>query len=451
MRLTAVFLVFLAAPLGAEDLQTQVYRARDRALPALVNVRPVVDLFQGGRRRRAQVTGSGVIVRADGLVVTNFHVAGHARKVYCTLADKNRVEAKLLGGDPATDLAVLQLDMKEVRRIGAVFTVASLGSKRAVQVGEFVLALGAPRGLSTSLTTGVVSNLSRFLGDDITLPSGEPTGLYNTWIQTDAAINPGNSGGPLVNLLGEVIGINSRGVQGGDGLGFAIPAPVVRYVYEQIVANGRVKRSWVGIDRGLQPLSFDAPVRGVRLGHVVPGSPAAKAGLKPGDIVTTISGEKIDARFADDIPSIRRLVATSPVDEPLAFGVMRNGKTMAIQVRTRELTARKAQRFDARRFGCTVRDVTDRFARTNRLGDQRGVLVTGVMRGGPAAAAGIRSGDVILGFARTGIANLDGFRTQYEEAVEKKTESVLVNVWRNQRKLFRVVKPKLGALEEDDE
>ena len=136
-----------------------------------------------------------------------------------------------------------------MQRLGGSFGVAELGASVPVQVGEFVIALGSPRGLSMSLSSGVVSNTVRFFGGNITLPTGELTGMYNNWIQTDAAINPGNSGGPLVNMDGKVIGINSRGVPGGDGLGFAIPASVVKRVYSQIVGHGRVIRAWIGIDR----------------------------------------------------------------------------------------------------------------------------------------------------------------------------------------------------------
>ncbi|MDH3593136.1 MAG: PDZ domain-containing protein, partial [Planctomycetota bacterium] len=262
--------------------------------------------------------------------------------------------------------------------------------------------------------------------------------------------NLGNSGGPLVNLQGEVIGINSRGIPGGDGLGFAIPAHVVKHVYEHIVEFGRVKRSWIGIDRGLQPLGFDAPVRGIRLGHVAPGSPAAKAGLKPGDILTTIGGDKVDARFADDIPPIRRLVSSAPVDELLKFDVTRGDERLALEVRTRELTATKALRFDARRFGCTVRDVTARFARRTGMGTPRGVLVTGVVRGGPAAVSGLRTGDVILALGKDDIAGLNEFENRYDEAIKGSVETVLVNVWRNQRKLFRVLKPAPKEEDEDE-
>ena len=170
LRCTALLLLATTA-FAQNDVQSRIYRSRDRALPALVNVQPVLDVFRAGRKRQSTAIGSGVIVRKDGLVVTNFHVAGHAKRLFCTLADKTRVSAKLLGGDPATDLAVLQLDLKELKRLGATFKVAKLGSTSPPQVGEIVIALGSPRGLSLSLTRGVVSNTERFMGGNITSPS----------------------------------------------------------------------------------------------------------------------------------------------------------------------------------------------------------------------------------------------------------------------------------------
>ncbi len=162
MRRTLLALVVLATAAGAEDdLQTRLFRARDRVLPALINVQPVLDVYSGGRRRQSTAIGSGVILSEDGLAVTNFHVAGHAKKIFVTLADKTRIPAKLLGGDPSTDLAVLRIDVNEVKRLGGKFGVAKLGAVTEVQVGEFVTALGSPRGLSMSLTTGYVSNKGR--------------------------------------------------------------------------------------------------------------------------------------------------------------------------------------------------------------------------------------------------------------------------------------------------
>ena len=440
------------AALAQEDLQTRLYRARDRTLPALVNVQAVRDIYQGGRRRRGTSTGSGVILREDGLLVTNFHVAGHARKLFCTLADKTVVPARLLGGDPATDLAVLRLDTAEVERLGGTFGIAKLGTKTRAQVGEFVIALGSPRGLTMSLTKGVVSNTERFFGGNITLPSGELTGMYNNWIQTDAAINPGNSGGPLVNMNGEVIGINSRAIPGGDGLGFAIPATVVNMVFDQIVEHGRVRRAWIGIDRGLEPLGLEAKLRGVRIGHVDAGSPAATAGIKPGDVVIAIAGEEVDARHVDAIPPVRRVIAESVVGRPLEIKLVRDGEALAIEVVTQELKARQADQFAAKRFGLTVRAISARYARRNGLESTQGVLVTGVAGGGPAAAGDVRRGDIILKVGKETVKSLEAFQELYGAAIEKPgAGNVLMSIRRGTARMFRAVKPSKKGSEEEDE
>jgi len=450
-RCTALLVLCLCTrAIAQDDLQSKVFRARDRALPALVNVQPVLDVFRQGRRRQGTATGSGVIVRADGLVVTNFHVAGHAKKIFCTLADKTRVPAKLLGGDPATDLAVLRLDMAAVKRLGASFGVAELGSETQVQVGEFVIALGSPRGLSMSLTKGVVSNTQRYFGGDITLPTGELTGMYNNWIQTDAAINPGNSGGPLVNLKGQVIGINSRGIPGGTGLGFAIPADVVKHVYEQIVRVGRVQRSWIGLDRGLEPLSFDAGVRGVRVGHVAADSPAQTAGITPGDIIVSIGGQRVEAMFLDHIPSIRRIIAESEVGAPLRIEFVRGGEKNMVKVETQELKALKAEQFAARRLGFTARVISERYARRNGLHSTAGVLLTGVAPGGPAAATGLRTGDIVLQLDRKPVKDLASFRALYRNAIDAGRSSILLSVQRGGATMLRVLTPSKTDPEDDE-
>ncbi|MFQ5844869.1 MAG: trypsin-like peptidase domain-containing protein, partial [Planctomycetota bacterium] len=405
---------------------------------------------RSGRRRQQTAIGSGVIVSEDGLVVTNFHVAGHAKKIICTLADKTRVSAKLLGGDPATDLAVLRIDVAEAKKRGGSFRVAELGHSAAVQVGAYVIALGSPRGLSMSLTAGVVSNTERYLGAAMNLPTGEPTGMYNNWIQTDAAINPGNSGGPLVDLEGRVIGINTRAISGGDGLGFAIPADVVRRVYTQIVEHGSVVRAWIGVDRGLEPLSADSEVRGVRIGHVDPDSPAAEAGLRPGDVIQAIGGEPVDARHVDEITPIRHRIADAPVHEPLTLEIRRGDGTREVRIVTKRLPSRKAEHFDARRFGLTARAITERYARRRGLLSTDGVLVEGIVAGGPAAAAGLRRGDIILRLRRDAVTDLDAFGRLYRAIRKESPKTVLVSIRRGQEQMLRALTPSRKD-EEDDE
>ncbi|MCZ6574772.1 MAG: trypsin-like peptidase domain-containing protein [Planctomycetota bacterium] len=448
-RVPLLLLLCGAVAADVQDLQSRVFHARDRVLPALVNVQVVTETFQGGRRRQMTAGGSGVVVSADGLVVTNFHVAGHAKKVFCTLADKTRVRAELLGGDPSTDLAVLRLDLKEIKRLGGSFKVATLGRSEGVQVGDFVIALGSPFGLTASLTSGVISNTERYLSSSQRLPTGEPTGMFNNWIQTDAAINPGNSGGPLVNLSGEVIGINTRAITG-DGLGFAIPVDTVKRVYTQIVAHGSVVRSWIGVDRGLEPLGLESEVRGVRVGHVDEGSPAAKAGLRPGDIIQAIAGKPVEAVHLDQIASIRSTIADAPLGKPLTLRVRRGEETVDLSAVTERLGALKLEYFDARRFGLTARPVTERFARQRGLKSTAGVVITGVTGGGPAAAADLQAGDIILKVQRKSVESLQSFRKLYREIQKDMPEKVLVSIQRGQARMFRALTPSKKD-EEDDE
>ncbi|RME28914.1 MAG: hypothetical protein D6800_03360, partial [Candidatus Zixiibacteriota bacterium] len=202
------------------SFQKDIYRARDKVLPALVHIQPVIKDFNTGELKKQAIIGSGVIFHPDGYVVTNYHVAGKAERIICTLSDREEVPATFVGGDPPTDIAVIKLDLSEY---DGQIHVAQFGNSDSVQVGQQVLAMGSPLSLSRTISMGVISTRDRYFSDEIRLPTGEPTGRYNLWLQTDAAINPGNSGGPLVDMSGRVIGINSRATFGANNLGFAIP------------------------------------------------------------------------------------------------------------------------------------------------------------------------------------------------------------------------------------
>jgi len=284
--------------------------ARDQVYPATVRVDARRVEYVGGKQRRRGGNGSGVIFDNDGHVLTNYHVAGKADELTVILFNKERVRAELVGGDPWTDLAVIQLDLDEIREKGLSFNYATFGDSDRIAEGDSVLAIGSPFGLSRSISSGIISCSDRILGTGLEMPGGLETGLFNTWLQTDAAINPGNSGGPLVNLQGEVIGINTRG--GGNDLGFAVPINVAKEVVRQILESGKVKRSTIGLT--LQPLQdletfLDVgKMEGAVVSSVEPNGPAAEAGIQPQDILVEFAGKPVRGRYPEQLFELRRRV-----------------------------------------------------------------------------------------------------------------------------------------------
>jgi len=310
--------------------QDRIFLARDRVLPALVHIQPVLEIFESGEKGKLAVTGSGVIFSDAGYILTNTHVVGGAQRLTCTLFNQEEVEARLIGIDPLSDLAVIKIEMGEA---GAGVRHATLGDSSSLEVGQMVVAMGTPLGLARSLTLGVISSLDRYFPESL-LPSGTLTGTYNTWIQTDAAINPGNSGGPLVDLDGKVIGINARAItMVGENLGFAIPINLAKEIAAQLIQKGQIARSWIGVScqqmKGLAE-HFGVPEdSGALIGSVVPGSPAADAGLQAGDIIVAVGGKRTET--SRDVRDELGRVDTGQVE----ITVNRDGKE---QVMTAELT-----------------------------------------------------------------------------------------------------------------
>jgi len=403
--------------------------AAKAALPAVVNVAtaraaklpddPFARLFFGNRpARRERGLGSGVIVSADGFVLTNNHVVEGAQDIRVTLADRREVSARLVGTDPKTDLAVLKLP-------GAGYPVVALADSSRVEVAEVVLALGNPFGLSQTVTQGIVSAVGRA---DLGIAD------YEDFIQTDAPINPGNSGGALVDARGALIGINTAifsQTGGSQGIGFAVPVNMARQVMDQLVRRGRLTRGYLGVSlqevtpalaRGLGV----SAERGVVVGDVAPDSPAARAGLKRGAVILAVDGKPVD-----DVGRFRNLVAGTAPGTTLKLTVLRDGREQTLDVALGETPERgpttAAPPSAPERPGLSVTDVTPEVAKTLGLPPGlAGALVTEVMPGGPAAEAGLRPGDVIQEVNRKPVRSAEEFARAVEQ-VRGRDIVVLVN------------------------
>lgn len=422
----------ISSPLAAQTIQEDIFHARDRVLPALVHIQPVITNYTTGELEKQAVIGSGVVFHTDGYVVTNYHVAGKATRIYCTLADKELVPATFVGGDPLTDLAVIKLDLTNYH---GTLHAAEFGNSDSVQAGQYVLAMGSPLSLSRSISVGVVSTKDRYFSPEVRLPSGERTGRYNLWIQTDAAINPGNSGGPLVDLTGRVIGINSRATMFANNLGFAIPINIVKDVTHKILTEGGIVRSWIGLHcQALQELEgfFGTnPGSGVLIASIDPGSPAEKAFLKAGDIILSINDKPVSARFVEELPAFYGEIASKPPGTQLTLAVRRGAEEFTIDVTTRQLGDMQGEDFEVRGWGFSVKAITKQMAIENQLRDTLGVLVVGVKSVGMTDDGGLRRDDVITSLNSKPVPTLSDFVAVYEQLEQERADKALATLKRN--------------------
>jgi len=368
------------------------------------------DRFFGGRgrpRRQRPSLGSGFIINSTGYIVTNNHVVEGASEIKVTLATQEEFDATLVGRDPKTDVALIKV--KSTQPLPTV----PFGNSDALEVGEWVLAIGNPFGLGHTVTSGIVSAKGRIIG----------AGPYDDFIQTDASINPGNSGGPLFNMRGEVIGINTAIVAGGQGIGFATPINLAKEVLVQLHEKGSVTRGWLGV--AIQHISPDlvkafnlTDTHGALIADVMSNGPAAKAGLQRGDVIVGFNSHAVQ-----DSAELPRLVAAMAPGTKVAVEVLRSGKKLTIPVtlgtlaEEKEASARLQAPDVEESFGLRVEAITPELARSLRLDNAKGVVVSQVAPDSPAAEAGVRRGDIVREVNRQPVTDLES----YTEATSRLT------------------------------
>ncbi|MHB1768997.1 MAG: trypsin-like peptidase domain-containing protein [Phycisphaerae bacterium] len=411
--------------------------------PAVVRINVVMRDFRNGVPENFRAIGSGVIIDKQGRVLTNFHVAGRARRIEIILPDQERVRATLIGSDHWTDLALVQMDMAQIKARHLHFKWATLGNSRHVQLGEPVLAIGTPYGLSRTVTSGIISDTDRFF--NATTIDGYETGWFNNWLQTDAAINPGNSGGPLINLRGHVIGINTRGDPTANNLGFAIPINVARRVIPSLLKDRKVSRSYIGLELepmlGLSRFYHLPPEKGVLIRSVDHDSPASAAGVHALDVLLSVDGYATNCRFPEQISAVRRYVADQPVGSTLTLVLdrMNNGSVMkqkTLHVVTQRLESVISPRHQIKPWGIVVRNLTSAFLRQQQMKMIRGVLVTSVQSGSIADSAGMEDGDIIRVVGATRITDSVQLKILADRmAKTKKPYAVVVKRGRAERTL----------------
>jgi serine protease Do len=377
---------------------------------------------------RQRGLGSGIIVDADGYILTNHHVVRDADKLIVVLAGNGRkeYEAKVVGSDPKSDLAVVKIDANNL-------PVAKLGDSDAMKVGQWVVAIGAPFGLKHTVTAGIVSAKGR---------ANVGVADYEDLLQTDAAINPGNSGGPLVNLRGEVIGVNtaiSSRSGGFEGIGFAIPINMAKQLLPTLKAGGKIARGYLGafIQDATAELAEkfgNKETKGALVAELAPDAPASKAGVEVGDIIIRFNGKPVE-----DAHQLRIAVASAAPGSQATLVVLRKGEEKPIEVTLGELPVEVAAASGSvanTELGISVQTLTPELARNYGVREERGVVVTAVERGSSAHLAGVRDGDVIIEVNRKRITNTQEFQT----AVAASPKSVLLLIKNNEGTKFVVIR-----------
>jgi serine protease Do len=416
-----------------------VARALEKVAPSLVRIHVVSVDHQDGRELKREASGSGTIITPEGHVLTNHHVAGKTKTIICTLPTREEIPAELVGTDPLSDIAVLKLKPAKPR----TFPVARFGDASKLKAGDRVLALGSPLALSQSVTMGIVSNTEMIMPgmfwpfNRMTL-DGEDVGSIVRWIGHDAAIFGGNSGGPLVNMAGEIVGVNEISM----GLAGAIPADIAQEVATALMKEGRVRRAWIGLE--VQPLlKSTATARGALVGGTIEGSPAEKAGFMSGDVLVRLNGSDVMIRFAEEIPLFNRVVMQLPIGRPVEAVVVRKGAEKRLTVTPNDRESVEATIVEVSDLGITASDVSYWAAKELQRTDRSGVRVRGIRPGGVAddAKPSLREDDVIVALNETPVKNVEGLAATVDKMLRGRTEPlpVLVAFDRRSERILTVI------------
>ena len=410
------------AVVNIDTLRTKVYRSP--LAPFFDD--PFFRYFFGDTQEERRVpvkgVGTGFVFRSDGYIITNNHVIEGAEEIKVTFNDGKQFNGKVVGRDPLTDIAVIRIEASELPTI-------PLGDSDTAKVGEFVIAIGNPYGLSHTVTTGVLSAKGR------PISAGDSGREYENFLQTDAAINPGNSGGPLLNLQGEVIGINTAILPYAQGIGFAIPINMAKSILEQLINQGKVVRAWLGVfiqevtQEIAEKFGLSQP-RGALVADISPNSPAERAEISRGDIIL-----KVDGQETNTISELQRVVRSHRPGDRVTVEIWREKKTMVVEVVLGELQEEGSMTPSwGVTLGVEVREITPDLVTQYALKRTSGVVIVGIESGGAADRAGLRPGDVIVECNRNGITSL----RDWEQALSRiqPGESVLLLIDRGGRTYF---------------
>lgn len=413
------------AVVNIDTLRTEVYRSP--LAPFFED--PLFRYFFGdspqSQERRVPVKGlgTGFVFRSDGYILTNNHVIEGAEEIQVTFKDGQKFSGRVVGKDPMTDIAVVKIDANNL-------PIVPLGDSDAARVGEFVIAIGNPYGLSHTVTIGVLSAKGR------PISAGDSGREYENFLQTDAAINPGNSGGPLLNLKGEVIGINTAILPYAQGIGFAVPINMAKSILDQLISKGKVTRAWLGvyIQEVTQEIAEKFGLKkyqGALVADISPGSPAEKAGLSRGDIIL-----KVDEKEIRNVTELQKIIRSYRPGDRVTVEVWRDKKRMTFEVILDELQegAVEAPVTLGVTLGVEIREITPDLVNQYALKRTSGVVIVGISAGGPADQAGLRPGDVVLEINRGKVKSLN----DWEEVLSgvQPGETVLLLIDRGGRTYF---------------